>query len=65
MMSKLNKKQLKEQVQHEMMHLIGNISYVIGDMNLNEEHQEQFLAEAKKQADRVAKLFGYDEAWFN
>lgn len=63
----MNKKEMKAKAQEEILHQIGNMSYVIHEsMDFeNEKEKEAFQIEAKKQMDRIAKMFGYTNAWFN
>jgi hypothetical protein len=62
----MSKKQLKEKAQEEIMDKISQVGYAISESgDHTEEEKEILLAEVKKQMDRIAKLFGYDEAWFS
>jgi hypothetical protein len=67
--SKLNRAQLKEHAQEVLMQGIGNqLGYYNPDDDAREIPQSQrdeFHAVMQREADRVAKLFGYEKAWSN
>lgn len=67
--SKLNRAQLKQHAQEVLMHGIGNqLGYYNPDDDAREIPQEQrdeFRAVMQREADRVARLFGYEKAWSN
>lgn len=64
-----NKTQFKHSAQDEIMTQISNtlVSYQNSQSYLEASDQERLAIETeiKKQADRVAKLFGFEGAWFN
>lgn len=69
-MPKATKTQVKQRAQEELMHGIGNVlGYVLEQQpRLPEElgiSEEEFMDILKAQADRVARMFGYEEAWGN
>lgn len=68
-MAKLSRTQLKEQAQEVLMHGIGNqLGYYDPDddnREIPQEQREEFRAVMQREADRVAKLFGYEKAWAN
>jgi hypothetical protein len=67
--SKLNRTQLKEHAREVLMHGIGNqLGYYNPDDDAREipqDQREEFRAVMQREADRVARLFGYEEAWAN
>lgn len=68
-MSKLTRTQLKDHAREALMMGIGNVlGYYDPDDDAREIPQDQrdeFHQVMKREADRVARLFGYEEAWSN
>lgn len=64
-----SKTQIKREAQDALMGGIANILGYYDPHQYGGNHTPQEIAmlqaEMKKQADRVAKLLGYDEAWSN
>lgn len=63
----MKRTEIKHKAQDALMQGIANqLGYYdpadFGE-NLSESEREELRAEMKRQADRVAKLFGYEEAW--
>ena len=61
-MTRAERQELKEAVQDELLHWMGNIQYAIGDGHFRPGTftQEEVRAEVDRQTRRVRKLFGYD-----
>ncbi|WP_158678774.1 hypothetical protein [Streptomyces sp. Tu6071] len=72
MPGKVTRTRMKEAAQDALMHGIGAALSADKDSGFYPEDFEQWTSREqeayrevlKKQADRVAKLFGFDEAWF-
>lgn len=69
MAEKLSKTAMKEMAQDALMHGIAN---VLGywdptdeGKQLTDEQRDELRQVMQQQADRIAKLFGYDNAWSN
>jgi hypothetical protein len=67
--AKRSKTEQKLEAQDMLMHGIGNVLGYWNECPPFEDMTEQEIAEfhaiLKREADRVAKMFGYDEAWTN
>lgn len=63
----MNKTEAKQYAQDEIMNALATvlISYQHQNSHHTAAEQQQVEAEIMKQANRVAKLFGYREAWHN
>lgn len=62
--------EIKEKAQELLMDGIGNVLGYWAEKDLAEADalgitEEELTAELRKQADRVAKMFGYERAWSN
>ena len=68
-MAKLTRTQLKEHAQEVLMQGIANQLgyYDPGDdaREIPREQREEFRAVMQREADRAARLFGYEKAWSN
>lgn len=66
-MDKLNRTQLKQHAQEVIMHGVANqLGYYNPDDDAREIPQNQrdeFRAVMQREADRVARLLGYEKAW--
>lgn len=68
--SKMTKTQKKQKAQKLIMHALAATGYYISDNNAGEvdgmtaQEIEEYTAIVSEQMDRVAKLFGYESAWF-
>lgn len=57
---------MKLKAQEMLMHQIANVGYVIAESGeIPEDIREEFTAICFKEMSRIAKLFGYEDAWFN
>ncbi|MGK5530842.1 hypothetical protein [Streptomyces sp. URMC 129] len=69
MASKLTRAELKEQAREVLLHGIANqLGYYNPDddaREIPEGQRDEFQAVMKREADRVARLFGYEKAWVN
>lgn len=67
--AKLNRAQLKEEAREVLMQGIANQLgyYEPSDdgRQIPQEQLEEFRAAMQREADRVARLFGYEKAWSN
>lgn len=61
----MTKTERKLKAQEIIMDTISTAGYRVAEMELSEKEQKALFDELKKQMDRVAKMFGYDEAWFS
>lgn len=62
----INKKLAKELSQEILMDCISISNYKLNENeDFTEEEKQIIQIELKKQMDRIAKLFGYEEAWFS
>ena len=62
----MSKKDVKENAQDIIMSNIANSLYSLAnDIEFSDSDKLKIVEEVKKQSNRVAKMFGYDEAWFN
>lgn len=62
----MTRTQVKEKAQEYIMHSIAvTLHYVEDDASLSKQEKEIISEEVRKQANRVAKMFGYDRAWFD
>jgi len=64
----MTKKEMRIKAQDIIMSQIAHCGYVLHEsdyLDILEEDKELMQVELKKQMDRVAKLFGFDEAWFS
>lgn len=65
------KTELKQTAQNELMHGIGNVlGYWLenppdGAEEWTEAQQDEYARILRREANRVAKLFGFEEAWSN
>lgn len=64
------KREAKEKAQEMLMHGLGNVLGYWSENNIDAAKDlgltdEEFHKILQEQADRVAKLFGYDYAWSN
>ncbi|MEU7096071.1 hypothetical protein [Kitasatospora aureofaciens] len=68
MAEKLTRTDLKKTAQNALMHGIGNVLGYDKPHDFDEwseKDQEAYREILQREADRVAKLFGYDKAWSN
>lgn len=58
---------MKDEAQDAIMNGIANVlGYVdLDELGIAPHQQEEFRAILRREADRVARLLGYDEAWVN
>lgn len=65
----MNRAQLKEHAREVLLHGIANqLGYYDPRdyaREVPEGQREEFYAVMKREADRVARMFGYEEAWSN
>lgn len=68
-MAKKTKTELKQIAQDALLHGVGNI---LGYWNpedeaidMTEEERDQLQDIMQREADRIAKMFGYEKAWVN
>ncbi|MFD5198859.1 hypothetical protein ACFWM7_01555 [Streptomyces sp. NPDC058375] len=68
----MTRTQMKEDAQNTLMHGIGNmLGYFeevyapIGWADWTAAQQDEYRLVMRREADRVAKLFGFDKAWTN
>jgi len=68
----MTRTEMKLDVQHSLMQGIANVlGYFaenrapIGWNDWSEEQQNEYRAVMQREADRVAKLFGFESAWSN
>ncbi|MFE3144786.1 hypothetical protein [Streptomyces scopuliridis] len=68
----MSRTEIKEDAQNTLMHGIGNaLGYFeetyapIGWTDWTEAQQDEYRLIMKREADRVARLFGFEEAWKN
>jgi hypothetical protein len=67
--SKLNRTQLKVHAQEVLMHGIGNMLGYYDPSDdarpIPDDQRDEFKAIMRREADRVARLLGFEEAWSN
>lgn len=69
----MNRRKMKDQAQKQLLHGIANVigyaeeqDYGFDDWHeWSEADRDAFRVILQREADRVAKLFGYEKAWTN
>lgn len=60
----MKRKEIKEKSQEILMDTIATAYYRIDNLDgYTEEEKNELQKEIKKQADRIAKMFGYEKSW--